>query len=213
MGRKDESRASLLTCGEVRDRVYPLLLRTLEEKARLDTLEHVNGCESCRAALHIARGRLTRLGGVSLPDFDEQRRERARRRRVWITVLPLALVALLAYALLILQVTQVARYRAEWKFMTRLQNALLRYRADFGEFPPSNKAPLSVYLSTREKRGPYLDLSKERMDPAGHFLDRWGHRYRYEAPGIRNPWLFDLQSLGANGSDEQGRRDDVANWD
>lgn len=192
--------------------MYPLLLCTLDENLRLATLEHLGTCTTCAARLHIARGRLARLGSVTLPDLEELRRTRARRRRVGVGLL-LVLFLLLAYALLLWQEVEATRTRAEWRFVSRLQNALHRYRADFGEFPPVGGAPLSIYLGTHDKRGPYLDLSRERMDAAGHFLDAWGGRYLYAAPGLHNPWLFDVQSHGPNARDDGGRRDNLSNWE
>ena len=211
MARKDGARESLLTCAEVRDRIYPLLLRTVSAREHDDVMQHAGACEACRVTLEVVRERLGRLGGVSLPDLGERRPARPRGRRIWLTWLAF-LPAVVAWGLLIRQGIRMAGYQQERRFFVRLQKAILTYREDFGTYPPSDGAPLSVFLSTTEKSGPYLDVAHERVDAVGHFLDRWGRVWVYRFPGVRNPRLFDLQSLGGNGRDDNGRSDDIANY-
>ena len=214
MGKQDQRRLGLLTCAEVRERLYPFLLRTVSGSERLAILLHSDTCDGCRLSLQAVKGRLEHIAGVPATELDERRRERVRtHRRLWLGLLPVVPAAI-AFALLIQQGIQMARYHYEWRFKGRLERALWRYREDNGSFPPSEAAPLSVYLTRPGKDGrPYLDASRERVDGAGHFLDRWDRPWIYRVPGAHNPWMFDLLSVGSNGRDDNGRRDDIANWD
>lgn len=199
----------LLTCEEVRDRVYPLLLRTVTAAERQEILGHAERCESCRFLLDATRARLEKIVEVDSKESGQRRRRPVRRWLILLTALP----AVVAYALLIGQGIQVGRYRYEHRFVSRLEKALWAYRDDFGQFPPGDGSPLSVYLGTRERGGPYLDLAVERLDAAGYFVDHWGNRYEYRARGVNNSRSFDLRSNGRNRVDDGGRGDDIANWD
>ena len=48
-------------------------------------------------------------------------------------------------------------------------------------------------------------------DVAEYFYDGWGRPYRYRFPGVCDPEIFEIYSVGPNGCDEQGQGDDV--WD
>jgi len=203
---------SLLSCGEVRERIYPLLLRTVSEKERRDVLNHTETCDACRLALDAVQGRLQKIVDVSAPQVGEIRREARRKRqrllRLFLSIVPTAV----AFGLLFQQGIKMARYRYEQRFIARLEKAIYSYRLDLGGFPPSDVA-LSVYLGTHEGGGPYLDLDKERIDASGHFIDHWGNRYFYVQPGEHNDRLFDIHSFGQNSRDDGGHGDDVRNWD
>ena len=204
-------RPETMSCEEVRERIYPLLLRTVTAEDRLETLDHISGCDACRLALEAVRARLD--GVVEVPATEPRRRPVARSGRRRLILFSLCLVpTVLAFALLIQQAIKTAEYRLEQRFLIRLQNALVQYSQDFGRFPPDTGTPLSVYLGTTEHGGPYLDLRRERLDGAGHFVDRWGNRWVYRCPGVRNRRLFDVQSYGHNRRDDGGQRDDIANW-
>lgn len=212
MADKEHSRAWLLSCDEVQELLYPLVLRTLPGHERDDVLGHAATCEACALRLEVVRERLGRIDGVPPAEAAAVRSRPRRPGLRWLALLPLVPAAL-AWWLLLRQEVEVARYRQEHRFVARLEKALLSYREDHGRFPPADGAPLSVYLSAADEGGPYLDLRRERLSAAGHFVDAWGHRYQYRCPGSHNPRLFDLLGPGANGRLEDGHGDDIANWD
>lgn len=88
---------------------------------------------------------------------------------------------------------------------TTAPTALMAYRLNMGGYPTTDQglAALRTAPSNAGNRwkGPYL-----KKDP----LDPWGNPYQYRSPGTRNPNLYDIWSLGPDGT-ESG--DDIGNWE
>lgn len=92
-----------------------------------------------------------------------------------------------------------------------LSVALDNYRLDNGTYPTSEQGLQALREKpTREPiprnwRGPYL---KKEVP-----LDPWGRPYLYRSPGERNPWGFDLLSLGRDGQPGGAEEDaDITSW-
>ena len=200
-----------LTCPEVRMRLYPLVLRALGERDRVETLEHTQVCDACGGELLAVRARLERIQGLPAAEPEErQEPSETLRGRLWMAVLPALLVAL-GYAFLLRHVVAVGQEAEERAFQARLNGALALYERDHGFFPPQSGLPLPFYLGGQTS-GRSLDLDAVRLDAGGSLVDTWGRHYVYRFPGTHNPRLYDLQSLGPNGRDDGGRGDDLANW-
>jgi len=109
---------------------------------------------------------------------------------------------------------------------------LQNYRSRFGYFPPPIGAPGYTnfpdpkYLS----RDALVDVPKSEVrsadtdgDGLWEVTDPRGHPLRYRCPGYDNPQMYDLWSVGADGSDDvmnvekhgghyDGKGDDIINW-
>ncbi len=202
-----------MRCEEVLLRVETCAFQALSA-VDVDSIErHLDeGCRSCgsthREALNIRRVTDAIAARSASPDGDSGK-ARIRRRAGWLRLVAFFVLAAVA-AFLALQALRIARYSYERKFVRRLEKAVFLYRLDEGHFPPFDR-PLARSLAVAP-HGPYLDLSRERVDGEGRFLDAWGNSYIYSSPGIHNPRLFDLWSYGKNRRDDGGRVDDVNNW-
>ena len=73
------------------------------------------------------------------------------------------------------------------------------YRSSFGKLPPPENYWVEV-----SRTGIQLPDRTERP------RDNWGRPFVYRAPGRHGD--FDLYSLGADGIDQDGARDDISNW-
>jgi len=88
--------------------------------------------------------------------------------------------------------------------------ALDAYRLDNDQYPSSVAGLTSLRTlpqgdEGRRWRGPYL----RREVP----LDPWGREYVYRSPGVENPTMYDLLSLGRDGeAGGSGEDTDVESW-
>jgi len=98
--------------------------------------------------------------------------------------------------------------------IVQIESALEFYRMDNSRYPTTEqglRALLERPTTTPEPRNyppeGYLKTSDALLDP-------WGGRFQYESPGQRNPYSFDLWSLGADQSPGGDALDaDIGNWD
>jgi general secretion pathway protein G len=90
--------------------------------------------------------------------------------------------------------------------MACFQAALNRFEID-NNYYPTGKNGLSELLQrpngATNWHGPYLDSDSIPKDP-------WGNDYVYQCPGKRDPYSFDLFSLGPDG--RAGTDDDIWKW-
>ncbi len=98
---------------------------------------------------------------------------------------------------------------AQADILTKLPEALERYRRDNGAYPTTWQGlealvqpPVSGPGSGGTWAGPYIDGSSGLADP-------WGNGYIYVCPGVKNPAAYDLASLG---KDARPSKDDIKNW-
>jgi general secretion pathway protein G len=95
----------------------------------------------------------------------------------------------------------------------QIESALEFYRLDNGRYPTTEQGlralvekPTSAPEPRRWRREGYLQGGAVPTDP-------WGEPFQYEQPGTRNPYTFDLWSLGADGA--PGGEDvdaEIGNW-
>jgi hypothetical protein len=72
--------------------------------------------------------------------------------------------------------------------------------------------PLMLFLIAGVHRGDFRGHGDTDFHHSGlHSLDPWGNPFIYEYPGKRNPYGFDLMSMGPDG--RVGGGDDITNWD
>ena len=104
-----------------------------------------------------------------------------------------------------------------------LTKAAEAYELDQAVYPTSGNANLVKALRSKEgKRLPYFEFAKNQLNDKGEVLDPWGHPFVYinntdkSAPKGWTPHRknsFDLYSFGPDGKDDQGKGDDVHNWE
>ncbi|HRZ87688.1 MAG TPA: type II secretion system protein GspG [bacterium] len=76
--------------------------------------------------------------------------------------------------------------------------ALYLFELDNGRYPTTAQGlrallePPSSFPYADGWNGPYIKKKRELKDP-------WGRPYRYISPGLKNPELYDLSSLGPDG--------------
>lgn len=108
--------------------------------------------------------------------------------------------------------TDEARQDATMSAIANFGTALDAYEMDNGQYP-TTKQGLEALLkepTTGPKplkwNGPYLQQGK--------LADPWGKNYDYKAgkDADKNKNSYDLYSCGKNGTDEQGKGDDINNW-
>lgn len=193
-----------------RDRVWAMAAGALDDAERAAFEAHLAGCTGCAIALAEVRADLDALGYGRAASSDalandvlaRSRRVQARARRLrWIAVGGL-LVGGTVTGLLgahRLAVRSVAR-----REMTRLEHTIQRIRNVEGAYPQDEAALVEALA-----RHPDPEVA---LDLGGRPLDRWGQPFRYRFPGENVPGLFDLWSAGPNGEDQDGTKDDLANW-
>jgi general secretion pathway protein G len=99
---------------------------------------------------------------------------------------------------------QARRARAEADVKASIPLALDLFETDTGVYPTTEQGLSTLRTpppGVSNWRGPYL-----KQDP----VDPWSRSYRYTYPGVRNPYDYDLYSLGPDGV--EGTGDDVGNW-
>jgi general secretion pathway protein G len=103
--------------------------------------------------------------------------------------------------------SQQARVTAAQSQIAAFKLALDAFEVDNGFYPRGGVEGLQALVNppsgTPDWRGPYLEK--------GIPLDPWGNPFIYEYPGKRNPYGFDLMSMGPDG--RVGGGDDITNWD
>ncbi|MFQ5697479.1 MAG: type II secretion system major pseudopilin GspG [Myxococcota bacterium] len=94
--------------------------------------------------------------------------------------------------------------------LRNLERSLELYKIDNGRYPTQDQGldalvhePSTEPLPRHYPRGGYL-----RSDA---LTDPWGVPFRYRQPGERNPYSFDLYSLGPDGV--EGGDGDIVNWE
>ena len=90
-----------------------------------------------------------------------------------------------------------------------LKPALLRYKAEMGDFPSTAEglqALISAPKGTEGRWGGPYD-NDDRQSP----IDPWGHPYRYSHPGTHNQDSYDLWSAGGPSGDES-ETGTIGNW-
>jgi general secretion pathway protein G len=103
-----------------------------------------------------------------------------------------------------------AKIKAAKAQIAQLESALEFYKLDNGRYPSSSQG-LEALVSE-----PSGDPAPRNYPPGGYLkkrdllLDPWGSPYQYTSPGERNPYGFDIWSLGADGTAGDG---DIGNWD
>ncbi len=189
------------------DSLYGRAFELLESGDRAVLDSHLVGCARCRTRQEELRRRLACLDSVRevrpMRDLAAEVWNRLEatarlRRRLYLAAF---LVLAVGAGILIHFLHAMAVHRVEQRFLRDVEHAVQIYRNERGEYPPSG-GPL----------GRYVELPAERVDSKGRVLDRWGRPYVYTFPGEHNPRLFDIQSLGPDGVDEDGRGDDLKNW-
>jgi Type II secretion system (T2SS), protein G len=78
--------------------------------------------------------------------------------------------------------------------------AVEEYRQDSGKLPDARNC-----WETLRKNSTWI--SPEQSDP---FLDYWKRELVYRAPGLHGE--FDIYSVGEDGMDDQGEKDDISGW-
>lgn len=78
--------------------------------------------------------------------------------------------------------------------------AVEEYRQDSGKLPDVHNCWNSIRKDTQS-------IFAEQPDA---FLDNWKQELVYNAPGLHGE--FDIYSVGENGVDDQGEKDDISNW-
>ena len=98
--------------------------------------------------------------------------------------------------------------------MESIETALKLYKLDNGAYPSTEQGlqalvqpPEVGELSRQWRQGGYLDKGKVPKDP-------WDNDYVYLAPGVNNPYDFDLVSYAADRQPGgEGDNTDVNNWE
>jgi general secretion pathway protein G len=101
--------------------------------------------------------------------------------------------------------TKISHTRAQIQF---LEERLLLLKKDIGRYPKTGEGLnplLSAPQGSSSWQGPYL---KTNVLPS----DAWGQSYIYQYPAIYGTKEIDLYSSGPNMLDEQGKGDDISNW-
>jgi len=106
-----------------------------------------------------------------------------------------------------------ARVNAARTQIKQLESALAFYQMENGRFPTTEQGldalvhKPSVAPEPRNYRpGGYLEKGQVPLDP-------WSNPYQYRYPGQKNPYSFDLWSLGAdNAPGGEGTSRDIGNW-
>ena len=165
---------------------------------------HMDRCDRCNFAFRAA------VNVRNATDAFESRAPRSSRNRggLWLRLATPTLVALLL-ALAARASLHAAQAAYERRFLSRLERGIFGYRVARGAFPPAG-VPLALSLSSVSPA--IFDVTRERVDASGHFVDRWGGRYRYVVPGAHHREQFDVWGPGRNGRDEQGNGDDISTW-
>ena len=150
--------------------------------------------------------------------------EGVKRARAFTLVELLVVIAILGILMsLVTAGAQAARRRAAVakakSTVAGLENAIAMYNGDMGVYPPTGNEALVAALSEDPNDpdwgGPYMDFKQEDLK-SGTFVDPWGQPYIYESVNGGSPQhreqSYDLFSLGANGENDGGAKDDVINW-
>jgi general secretion pathway protein G len=83
---------------------------------------------------------------------------------------------------------------------------LMRYNVKMRHYPTTEEGGLDALLKK-------LPNGQSILDEPDVLKDSWGNPYKYVYPGTHGGNKpYDLWSLGANGKDEAGAGDDIANW-
>ena len=88
-----------------------------------------------------------------------------------------------------------------------IENSIETFKNDVGRYPTTEEGLDAVRTSPPQASnwdGPYIH---KEIPP-----DPWGHPYVYHSPAKFGTKPYDLYSLGDNGIDDQGERDDVTTW-
>lgn len=130
------------------------------------------------------------------------------RRRESILFRVFGLLTIVLLCAILFMAMCAGRIRTERQFIAEVEKALFCYHLDFGEFPqPGEESP----ALQRHSSNPYFSRLCRRWPERVELTDHWGRPLRIRR-GKDNPGLVDIQSLGPNGRDEQGKGDDVKNW-
>lgn len=193
-----------LDCGALDAKIFTAAFQGMSRTDVDAAARHMEGCSRCNGAFRTAVN--VRLATDAIE--ARARTSRPFRGSLWLRLLTPTLVAiLLAFgARASLRAAQSAYER---RFLSRLERGVFAYRLATGAFPSASE-PLARSLAAVPSR--IFDVSRERVDGDGHFLDRWGGRYRYLAPGRHHVDQFDVWGPGRNGREEEGKGDDVSNW-
>lgn len=101
----------------------------------------------------------------------------------------------------------VALYAATQKIQI-LEKAITNFNKDIKRNPTSNEA-LIVLISNPDNvkgwKGPYIKYLTT-------LEDYWGNKFKYLSPSKYGTKAFDLYSLGVDGIDDYGLKDDITNW-
>jgi general secretion pathway protein G len=93
-------------------------------------------------------------------------------------------------------------------YLDSLVNALQLYKLDTGDYPCGVNAlkKLVTNIDNNTKwRGPYLNPDVAHLN----FSDGWGNQFFYQYPCKSELPEFRLYSLGKNGVDDNGKKDDI----
>ena len=110
--------------------------------------------------------------------------------------------------LLTLMLTVIPHRADAWSTVASKTNTTVRvaeklveeYRLDSGKLPDSHTFSDALRMNTQL-------LAPGQPDP---FLDHWKRELIYRTPGSHGD--FDIYSVGADGIDNQGEKDDISNW-
>ncbi len=93
-----------------------------------------------------------------------------------------------------------------------LTQACERFKMDFNLYPRSGNSNLVKNLSRLgEKKTPFFQFPPDSLNARGEVIDPWGHPLKYEVRTIEGREYCYIVSVGPNGIDDNGEKDDIAN--
>lgn len=117
--------------------------------------------------------------------------------------------------------------------ISRIEIGMNKYKEMHGDYPPQSEASYFFKgddlkaLTTTDKGGPFCELEEDYINQDGELIDVWGNRIYY-IPAVKYPSTplalkkagdvyyrfteFQLRSLGKNGAEDGGRKDDLQNF-
>lgn len=200
--------------GRSETRLTGFLFGVLSEAEMEENERHVRRCPMCRLKLSRVQERLALLSEWTPPEpspgFAEGIVAKAnawRRMARWMR-LGLALMAVAFCGFLLYAAYRIAENRTVRRDIEEISRAIHRYRNKMGHYPTGSTADLVRAL---EESG--YQVKPELKNARGELIDRWGRPILYQCPGRHNQGLFDLLSLGRDGVDQDGKGDDINNWE
>ncbi|GEM_PF-6499606 len=206
--------------GRSETRLTGFLFGVLSEADMEENERHVRRCPMCRLKLSRVQERLALLTEWTPPEPSPKLaetivakaaswRRTARWMRLAIVIFAVGFCGFLLYI-----AYRIAENRMVRKDIEALSRAIHVYRNDVGHYPTGSTVDLLKQLAQPENGRPaYYTPLPEQVNARGELIDRWGRPILYLCPGRHNRGLFDLLSLGRDGKDQDGKGDDINNWE